>query len=168
MAPLQGSNSVVIDASPARVWTMIEDASLLPRWVPLVDEVEQHSECELPGSVRRCRVSFGGRSGYIVERCVEAEPERLLRHAVDEDSLGFNRMFRDYSFELRLAPATGGTRVECATFYEPRNPAVAALNALFMRRRFAATREEILAGLKRAVEEHVPGPAALPPAQSPR
>jgi len=153
MARLQGHSEQTIDASPARVWEVLEDSSRLPEWVPVVASVTEHAECERAGSVRRCEVAMGSRRGYIVERCVESLPERRLRHAVEDDSLGFTRMFRDYSFTLEIEPtADNATLVTCESFYDPRGPVTRLANALLMRRRFAGVRRDILHGLKRVVE----------------
>jgi hypothetical protein len=125
--------------------------------MPAVERVTEHAEREEPGSVRRCEVSVGGRRGYIVERCLESLPEKRLRHAVDDDSLGFTRMFRDYTFTLELDPqGEGSTLVICETFYEPRGIVARLTNALLMRRRFAAVREELLRGLRDLVERGAP------------
>jgi hypothetical protein len=80
-------------------------------------------------------------------------PERRLRHAVEDDSLGFTTLFRDHSFTLALEPRwDGATLVTCETFYEPRGLRARLLNALFMRRRFASVRNDILLGLSALVE----------------
>jgi uncharacterized protein YndB with AHSA1/START domain len=157
MARLQGHSEETIEASPARIWAVLEDASRLPEWVPVVERVTEHAGSERAGSIRRCEVAMGGRRGYMVERCLESVPERTLRHAVEDDSLGFTKMFRDYSFTLELQPTTdSATLVICETFYEPRGPIARLANALLMRRRFASVRGEILRGLKQLVEAPSP------------
>ena len=102
---------------------------------------------------------MGARRGYMVERCLESVPDRRLRHAVEDDSLGFTKMFRDYSFTLELEPrGDDATRVTCETFYEPRGMLARAMNAMLMRRRFGSVRTDILRGLKELVES--PSPSA--------
>ncbi len=162
MSTLQGHSEMAIDASPARVWEVLADASLLPDWAPVVDRTTEHADREEAGAVRRCEVTLGGRSGTIVERCVEAVPQRRLRHAVVEDSFGFTRMLRDYSFTLELRPrGDGATLVTCASFYEPRTLLARALNAALLRRRFASVRGELLGGLRAFVEGRGPADAAV-------
>jgi uncharacterized protein YndB with AHSA1/START domain len=149
----QGADELLIDAPAARVWSILEDTSLLPQWVPPVLELLEHDAREGVGSVRRCGVAFGSKRGYIVERCVEAVPERRLAHVVEDDSLGFGRYFADYGFALELEPrGDGGTLASCTSYYKPRGLVSRVLNALLMRRRFSATRQEILGGLKELAE----------------
>jgi uncharacterized protein YndB with AHSA1/START domain len=153
MANLQGHSEQTISASPERVWEVIEDSSLLDQWVPAVERVTEHAAREEPGSVRRCEVALGGRRGYVVERCIESVPQHRLRHAVDDDSLGFTKMFRDYTFTLELEPSgEDSTTVTCETFYEPRGILARVMNAALMRRRFAGVREGLLSGLRELVE----------------
>jgi hypothetical protein len=101
----------------------------------------------------------------MVERCVESVPERRLRHTVEDDSLGFTKMFRDYSFTLELEQcAENATLVTCETFYSPRGIFPSLINAMLMRRRFASVRQDILAGLRGLVEGA--SPAAVAPARA--
>lgn len=153
MGTLQGRSEQMVAASPQRIWAVLEDSTRLPDWVPVVERVTEHDKRESAGAVRRCEVAMAGKRGYIVERCLESIPERKLHHAVDDDSFGFTKMFRDYSFTLELVPrGESTTRVICETFYEPRNPLTRVINALVMRRRFSSVREDILRGLKELVE----------------
>jgi uncharacterized protein YndB with AHSA1/START domain len=153
MAKLQGHSEQTIDAPPSRIWAVLEDSSVLARWVPVVERVAEHDEREQPGSVRRCEVEMGGKRGVMVERCIESIPEKRLRHAVDDDTLGFTKLFRDYTFTLELTPRSEhSTLVTIETFYEPRGVLARLMNALMMRRRFTGVREDILRGLKDYVE----------------
>jgi carbon monoxide dehydrogenase subunit G len=162
MARLQGQSEETIGASPARIWDVLEDPGRLPEWVPVVEKVTEHAGREEAGSVRRCEVAIGSRHGYIVERCLESIPGRRLHHAVDDDSLGFTRMFREYSFTLELEPrGQNATLVISKTFYEPRGMLARLMNALLMRRRFGAVRKDLLNGLKR-VAETIPPTTAQP------
>ncbi|MGW4339506.1 SRPBCC family protein [Rhodococcus koreensis] len=151
---LQGSNEQLVDAPSARLWSILEDSSVLPRWVPIVETVTSHAQREGPGTVRRCNVEMAGTRGYLVERCVEAIAERKLSHAVEDDSLGFTKMFADYSFTLTLEPqGSGSTLARCETFYNPRGVLSRVMNALVMRRKFGGVRRRILLGLKQFAEQ---------------
>ena len=164
MARLQGRSEQLIGAPPSRVWQVLEDSSRLPDWVPVVERVTEHEAREREGSVRRCEVAIGKRRGYMVERCLESVPERRLRHAVEDDSLGFTKMFRDYTFKLELVPrGADDTLATIETFYEPRGLLTRVMNALIMRRRFALVRSRILRGLSTVVEGDPTPPAASAP-----
>jgi uncharacterized protein YndB with AHSA1/START domain len=145
----QIERSVVIDATPDVVWDVLADSRLLPRWAPIVDEVTACATGgEAVGEVRHCTARLAGRSGRMVERCVELVPRRRIAYVVDEETFGMRRMFDEYGFALDLEPSGDGTRVTLRTHYSPRNALYAVLNAALMRRRFAAACEELLAGLK--------------------
>jgi uncharacterized protein YndB with AHSA1/START domain len=151
----QLQRSLGIRAPRDVVWAILEDSTLLPSWVPAVDEVHRCAPgAESVGSVRECRVNFAGRAGTIVERCVELVPNSFAAYVVDDDSLGFNRMFADYGFTIALdAAEVGRCTVRMDTYYTPRTIVTSVLNALFMRRRFANTADEILHGLAELAEE---------------
>jgi uncharacterized protein YndB with AHSA1/START domain len=162
VASLQGRSGQIIGAPPSHVWQVLQDSGRLPDWVPVVERVTEHEEHEREGSVRRCEVAMGHRRGYMVERCLESIPERKLRHAVEEDSLGFTKMFRDYTFTLELEPGSADdTLVTIESFYEPRGLLARVMNALVMRRRFASVRNDMLAGLKMLAEGGPPRSPAM-------
>ncbi len=151
----QLQRSVEIRAPRDVVWGILEDSTLLPRWVTAVDEVLRCAPgAESVGSVRECRVNFAGREGTIVERCVELVPSSLAAYVVDDDSLGFNRMFADYGFTISLdGTEPGHTTVRMDTYYTPRTIVTSVLNTCLMRRKFAKTVDGILHGLAELAEE---------------
>jgi uncharacterized protein YndB with AHSA1/START domain len=150
---LQRSRDIPVARS--EIWAILEDSALLPRWAAVVESVACcASGLEAVGSVRECRVDFAGRKGTIVERCVELVPERKVAYVVDEDSLGFNRMFADYGFTITLEGAADHrTTVSVETYYTPRTMLTRALNALVMRRKLARTVDGLLEGLDRLATE---------------
>jgi uncharacterized protein YndB with AHSA1/START domain len=147
--------SLAMAAPPDLVWGILEDSTLLPTWAAAVEDVA----CRVPGreevgSVRECRVDFAGRKGTIVERCVEMIPKARLAYVVDEDSLGFTKLFADYGFTITVeSSGDERTTVSMDTYYSPRGLATAAMNALIMRRRFATTIDGLLGGLRSLAEE---------------
>jgi uncharacterized protein YndB with AHSA1/START domain len=150
----QIERDVIVDACPDAVWEVLADSRLLPRWAPIVDEVTRCAAGgEAVGEVRHCSARLAGRQGRMVERCVELVPRRRIAYVVDEESFGMRRMFDHYGFALELEPGPGGgTCVTLQTHYSPRNALYAVINAAFMRRRFAAACEDLLAGLKSFME----------------
>jgi uncharacterized protein YndB with AHSA1/START domain len=151
----QIQRSFEMDAPREVVWAILEDSASLPQWAPAVEEVNSRAAGpEERGSLRECRVDFAGRKGTIVERCVDLVPNSRIGYVVDDDSLGFNRMFADYGFTITLHDAAAQrTRVVMDTYYTPRNVLTAAMNVLVMRRKFQKTVDAILQGLSRLAGE---------------
>lgn len=150
----QIERSAIVDAPPEAVWEVLGDSRLLPEWVPVVDEVTGcSSEGEAVGAVRRCTTRLAGKSGHMVERCVEFTPRTRVAYVVDEESFGMRRFFDHYSFAINLeSEPPEKTRVTLETHYTPRNWLYGLLNVLMMRRRLRAVCEEILGGLKTFTE----------------
>ena len=146
--------STTIDAPPDAVWDVLGDSLLLPDWVPAVDEVTECSlDGEAVGEVRHCDVNLAGKSGQMVERCVEFAPMTRIAYVVEDESFGMRRMFEHYGFALNLEPlAAGKTLVTLETYYTPRNPIYRLLNRLLMRRKFEKVCEGIVGGLKTFTE----------------
>jgi uncharacterized protein YndB with AHSA1/START domain len=153
----QLTREIAIDASPAQVWAVVADSTLLPEWAPPVRAVSDVTEGpEGIGTTRICQVEFGGREGTMTERCVEFDPPLRAGYVVDDDSLGFGRMFADYGFTITIEDGPEDASVaRTDTYYTPRNPLFAAMNALIMRRRFANTVDQLLSGLKRSSESRI-------------
>jgi uncharacterized protein YndB with AHSA1/START domain len=151
----QLTRSRTVRANTAAVWQVLADSRLLPRWAPVVHEVEACSSTgESVGATRRCNVELGGRQGRMVERCVDVELERTLAYVVDDETFGMRRMFADYGFRISIEPSSPDeTLVTIQTFYTPRNPFYALLNALFMRRQFRGVVDALLAGLVSFAED---------------
>jgi uncharacterized protein YndB with AHSA1/START domain len=154
----QLTREIAIRAPRDRVWAVVADSSLLPEWAPPVKEVTGLSEgADGVGTTRVCEVEFAGRGGTMTERCVAFDPPFRAGYVVDDDSLGFSRMFADYGFTITLETSSDdSSSARIDTYYTPRNRLFAALNRLLMRRRFASTVDELLAGLKRSSEQRKP------------
>ena len=153
----QLNRETVIDAPGDQVWAVVADSSMLPEWAPPVSALTDMSKGpEGVGTTRVCAVDFGSRQGSMTERCVEFDPPHRAGYVVDDDSLGFGRMFADYGFTITIDDRLDGTStVRMDTHYTPRNALFRLLNALMMRRRFASTVDELLSGLKRSSERRV-------------
>ena len=73
---------------------------------------------------------------------------------MEEDSLGFSRMFSDIGFDFVLVPTESGeTRVVNTSYYIPKGLLAKLMSALMMRRKFGQVRRKVLANLKRLSEE---------------
>ncbi len=145
----------IAEVERARVWSILMDSTLLPRWVPAVRHVDAcERKGERVGAVRECSVELGGRAGTMVERCVSLEPDSHVHYAVEDESFGLRRMFDHYTFRISLTPrGPQRTEVKVETFYTPRHAGYALLNAVMLRRRFASVVDGLLEGLVRLAEE---------------
>jgi uncharacterized protein YndB with AHSA1/START domain len=152
----QLERTTTIGAPVGVVYELFMDNQALPSWAPAVDAVirEEGGDELAVGRTRTCAVTMNGRSGTMVERCVEAVQDARATYIVIDDSVGFNRMFLDYSFTVHFA-ASGPqrTRVRIETFYSPANPAIAVLNRLMLRRKFCRVVDALLDGLRTSAEE---------------
>jgi hypothetical protein len=136
-------------AAASVLWDILSDSRLLPHWAPAVHAVEKcEVGGEVVGAVRHCRVELGGRTGRMVEECVDMVPGQSITYAVRDDSFGMARMFSDYSFRISLG-SLGPRRTEVVidTYYTPKNGMYALMNATFMRRQFASVVAQLLSGL---------------------
>jgi len=148
---VQGTDSIVIDASVESVWCLLENGARLPEWMPLVKRTD--STRELLGAVRHCDVALGSRVGSVVERCVECDPPRRIAWRMESDTFGMSRYFADFGFGFALEPINRTTtRVRTETSFRPRTVLARVLTALVLRRKYRAVRRMALDGLKRLVE----------------
>lgn len=149
----QITRDIHIGAAPPHVWAILADTHALPKWAPLVHEIEACSSTgEEVGATRTCRVSMGSREGHMVERVVAIDPGVSVTYTVDDESFGMNRMFDGYGFRVSVTPDGDGTRARIETYYTPRNPVVFAMNALFMRRQMRRLVDQLLGGLRAHAE----------------
>jgi len=151
----QVTRTVQVAADPAAIWGVIADSTLLPQWAGVVIDVTYLGDGqEGVGMTRHCNVELGGRTGTMTERCVEFVPNRRAGYVVDDDTLGFQRMLRDYGFTITLEPRSDRTTaLRIDTYYTPRNPLYALLNRLLLlQRRMRRTVDGLLPGLKEISE----------------
>ncbi len=149
---VQGSNDIIIQAFPQVVYQILTDGSLLPQWMPPV--LHTTAGIETVGCIRECEVELEGRSGKVVERCIEAIPGQRIAWELVDDTLGFNKMLKGFSFSFSLEIRPGGnTRVINETYYKPRNILAALMNVLLLlRRKFSKVRQKALEGIKGLAE----------------
>ena len=156
----QIERSTIINTPAHAVWEVLADSRLLPDWVPAVDEVTECSIAgEAVGEVRQCIANLAGKSGRMVERCVEFTPITRIAYVVDDESFGMRKMFDHYGFAINLeSEGSETTHVTLETHYTPRNPIYGMLNKLTMRRQFQKVCEEIVGGLKTFTESRYRAP----------
>lgn len=152
-APAQISRTRRTSASIATIWSILTDSRQLCRWAPPVQEVSScNTEGEGVGSVRHCVIELAGKRGMIVERVTAMEAGKYISYVVDEDSFGMSRMFAGYGFTVSTSATDGGTLLKIETFYKPRNPLYAVMNAVMMRPQFVKVVDGLLEGLANYAE----------------
>jgi uncharacterized protein YndB with AHSA1/START domain len=152
----QLERAITVHAPVDGVYQLFMDNRALPEWAPVVDAVltEVGGDESGVGRTRTCAVTMAGRSGIMVERCIEAVPGSRASFVVQDDSFGFTRTFRDYSFTAHFTSRPDGTSlVRIETFYTPASPIAALFNQLIMRRKFRALVDALLAGLRASAEQ---------------
>lgn len=148
-APAQGHDEILVQAPVEGIWAVLEDSTRLPEWTTVFRTTGGR---ETPGSIRECDVDFEGKTGSVVERCVESVPHKRIAWVMDADTFGFSRMLSDFGFSFTLTPRAGNeTLVRNETYYRPETLVAKMLNP-FMRRKFRGARRRFLEGLKRVSE----------------
>ena len=150
-ARVQGSDELVIEAAPERIWSVLEDSRNLPSWAPMV--ISTTGTQESVGSVRECEIDMEGKAGRVVEQCVESDPAKRIAWSLKEDTFGFNKMLDNFGFAFELEPqGENRTLVRTLSYYEPKNPLARVMNVLMMRRKFGSIRRRSLEGLLQVAE----------------
>lgn len=148
----QGTDHIVIRASPEKIWALLEDSTRLTEWATFVKRTTGRRE--VLGAVRECESMFDGKEGRIVERCVQYDRPTTIGWVMVEDSYGFSKMLDDVGFDFVLEPiGPGETRVVNTSYYRPRSWLARLISALFVRRKFRGARRLVLGNLKRLTEE---------------
>ena len=151
---LQWRTSVRTRASRDRLWAIVDDISLIPRYHPEVSKVDLVSgqATRAIGVKYRCTITKG-RKGSCVEEVVDYVPGERFATAFPEDTWGISRMFRDFVVESILVPhGENETELVLEAYYEPIRWTTRLLNALFLRRLMARRALRTLEGVKRLVE----------------
>lgn len=148
---LQGRNEIVINAPVEKVWGIVADSALLPRWTQMVTHTTGKKESV--GSVRECDVEMDGRKGHVAERCIECVERQQISWIMEKDSMGFLRMFPEFKFGFILEPrGLKATRVVSWGAVRPGGVFSRVMYALMMKRKFQQLRQNILERLKQFAE----------------
>lgn len=146
-ARMQGFDEIVADASPEKIWTLLEDGTRLHEWMKVVKHTDSKKESE--GCVRQCEVKFDGREGTVRERCIKADRPRLIAWELVDDTLGFSRLFDNFEFSFSLEKfGEGKTLIRNVTYFETKGLIASILNLFVFRRKFHEVRMTALNGLK--------------------
>jgi uncharacterized protein YndB with AHSA1/START domain len=148
MAEVHIEDELVVNAPRSEVWRAIKDPVAHADWHPFVTRIEGEHQL---GAVRSCAVLAGKKVGKTSERCVEEEEGRRIIWSIEEDSTGFLRMASDWRAGFELESRNGTTLVLAQSRFRPKN-LIARLALPVVRRKFHRAQQQILSGLKRAVE----------------
>jgi uncharacterized protein YndB with AHSA1/START domain len=107
----------VVAAAPAEVWGIVSDPTRLAAWWPGVSRVEEASR-EAWTTVLVSKTGKSVRADYSL---VEAEEPARIRWRHEVEASPFERLLRDSTTEIALAPdAGGGTKVRLTLEQRPR------------------------------------------------
>lgn len=150
MRGLQGSNEIFVDAPPERVWSVLEDSTLLSAWAPMVKKTTGVKETL--GSRRTCEVEWEGRRGEVVERCTEATPPKRISWEMERGMMlkFFSKVAFGFDLEARDPRAT---LLRMRYSYQPKNVLAALMFRLMMSGKLERMRQTLLAHLKALVEK---------------
>ena len=141
----QGSIEVVVQSVPERIWSVLENSTLLPQWSPMVKSTT--GKKETTGSVRTCQVEWDGRKDEVMERCIEAIPNKKIAWVMEKGMM--TKMFSTIRFWFELNSQDGSTLLRMGFLYEPKNFLARLMYHLMMKRKMEALRHELLGNLKR-------------------
>ncbi len=149
MKAFQGSSQILIQARPERVWAIVADSTCLAQWAPMVKQTTGRAESV--GSVRTCQVEWEGRKDQVVERCVEAVPNKKIAWVMEQGMM--TKMFSQISFGFDLEPRAGATTlVRLGFLYEPKHILARLMYSFMMKRKLELLRQSLLENVKRLAE----------------
>jgi hypothetical protein len=150
----QSKVRIQITASASRVWEIIDDISLIPKYHPEVGRVDFISgKTKRDVGVRyRCNI-LKGRKGTCVEEVIEYVPNRKLSTAMPEDSWGISKMLADFVVDTTVEAVNDTSCIlEFVAYYDPIGLWNKILNLLFLRRAFRKRSLSVMEGIKRFAE----------------
>lgn len=150
----QWRTSLRIRASRERLWTIVDDISLIPKYHAEVGQVELLSRLSTRaiGVKYRCTI-LEGRKGSCVEEVVDCIPGERFATAFAEDTWGVSKMLRDFVVDTILVPhGDFETDAVLEAYYEPIGWKMRVLNALLLRRLMARRALRTIEGVKRLAE----------------
>jgi ligand-binding SRPBCC domain-containing protein len=149
-------NSIRIDATPEKVWSVLASLDALAKYDPGVSRSEIVSPAkEGPGAARRCDLTPGG---WFKERVADWRPNEALSFELYECTLPVRRLRHSYT----LVREGDGTLVRQRMEYELKfGPVGKLLDAVMVRRKWNAGIKGFLSGLKRYTETDRPSVHAV-------
>ena len=134
--------SRTVAAVPEQVWETVGDPYHLPRWWPRVERVEGVSDEHFTEVLQ----TEGGRSLRADFRVVESTPPQWRAWEQEVAGSPFERIMLAARTEVRLEPASGGTRVTLDVRQQMRG--TARFGGFMVRRATRRTLDEALTALE--------------------
>jgi len=141
------TETILIDAPAAEVWTALADIGAISAWNPGVKQSHQTTRGDAAlGSCRRCEL--GGKN-YLEEEVVLFEPTARITFRITDTNLPFASA--DIRFDLDARGST--TQVEVSPLYELKFGVLGRiLDAVMVKATYRKGMRELLHGLKRHIE----------------
>ncbi|MDQ3571589.1 MAG: SRPBCC family protein [Actinomycetota bacterium] len=138
-----------IGTNPDRVWDLVSDPHSMPRWWPRTRRVES---VEGKGVRSRWTAVLETDKGSTVRadfRCTQATSGKRFAFSQDIAGTPFERVLREASVEILIAPETAGTSVSLTSVESLRG--MARLGGAMMRSAARRRLDEALTGIERAL-----------------
>lgn len=141
----------------SRVWPLIADTRLLPKWGLPVKSVEVFGPADEPeavGSRRRVDAKFGEREGHYYERRIAQETGKLMAFQIEEETFGLFRFLENVGSLIEIEPLQPDrTRVTWSFFHDAHGVLGRLMNRVVILRQQRGNRLRALASLKAYAEE---------------
>jgi hypothetical protein len=151
----QWKATIRINATPKRVWEIVDDISLIPQYHPEVGKVDLLSgqSKRAVGVKYQCNI-LEGRKGSCVEEVVEYIPNHKLSTAMPEDTWGLSEMFADFIVDTTVLPQGDNSAIlQFEAYYNPVALKNKLLNVLLLRRVMRKRAVKTMGGIKRLAEK---------------
>jgi len=146
---------LIIDCPAESVWSILQDSTLLPQWLPNVTHTDIISErTEAGDEVRSCAVDLVGQKGRLIERCVDFVPMQRIAYRIEEDTFGFHRLLAELGYVMQIQPTGANTtHVQLEYLYQPKGLLTGLLNLLMIKPKWKQLCGDMLKGLKALAEK---------------
>ena len=151
----QSSQSVSINATLEKVWTYGLDLSRIPTYHPRVNKVELVSGKQFreEGVAYQCHLADG--KNTCVEKDIEIVPMEKVVTIFLSDTMGLTKLLPDYVVETTLQKISDGeTQLKIAHYYSSSKLKVRLINFI-IKRKIAGETQDMLNGLKKAIENDI-------------
>jgi hypothetical protein len=151
--PFRSKQEVIINAPLETVWAFNMDITKIPTFHPRVIKVELLSGKSLrePGVSYRCVLSGGKHT--CVEKDIEIVPMQKVVTVLPQDTFGISKVLPDYVVETTVhRVGQSSTKIEISHYYSTPTLKAKLLN-LIARRKIARDTQDMLTGMKAAIEE---------------